>query len=416
MDSFNLLQKLKSLECPDSTPFMTDGIVYEKAQGSIVYSVENKSYIDLSAGFGTLPLGHNHSTFKSTLMATVTDNLVTQALGDIYPSRSKIEFLDTLLHYVPKSFNRGALSVSGAQAIEFAMKTAMLFTSRKDFVVFDSAYHGLDFGSLALTRGEYFRKPFEKWLNESSVQVCPYNQNTQTLSEVLRTGKIAAVICEPIQGRGGVRAGEKKWLAEVYELAHQNNTLVIYDEVFSGVARTGLNVLADESPCDILCMGKAIGGGMPLSACLAPENIMAAWPESPGEAIHTGTFFGHALSCAVGKVTLEAVIELNLRERAQKLGIQARDYLGRKLSHHGLVKEIRGRGLMMAVEGNIDYFGVQLMDLLRTVGVIAIPSGSKGRSLSLTPALNIPESELFEALDKIVSMISQLDPQNEIIH
>lgn len=405
IDSQSLLKKLKQLECPDSTPHMDNPLVYHKALGSRVFSVENHSFIDLCSGFGTLPLGHNHEVYKSELRKIIEDNHVTQALGDVYASSSKIEFLETLLEFVPKKFNRAALSVSGGQAVEFAMKTAMLFTSKKDFVVFESGYHGLDLGALALTRGEYFRKPFENWLNASRVHVCSYNGNCEQLENILRSGQIAGIVCEPIQGRGGVRAADTKWLAEVYSLSQKYHSLLIFDEVFSGVARTGLNVLAEESSCDILCMGKAIGGGMPLSACLASESIMNAWPESPGEAIHTGTFFGHALSCAVGNATLKKVIELNLKDRAERLGTEARAYLSDSFASKSEIKDVRGRGLMIAVEGKADFFGVKLMDELRAKGVIAIPSGKMGRSLSITPALNIPESELFSALEIIVSLV-----------
>ncbi len=404
MDSSRYLENLKAIECRDSTPWFEPALVYGSAVGSKVYSVEGASYIDLCAGFGTLPLGHNHPAFKKTLQSVLDQNLVTQALGDLYPSKSKVDFMETLIAFLPSKFTTAALSLSGAQAIEFAMKTAMYSTSRDEFVVFDSGYHGLDLGSLSLTRGDFFRKPFESWLNSSKVKVFPYGVMSHELSQCLKSKTVAAVVCEPIQGRGGMREGSADWLRELYHETKQSGSLLIFDEVFTGVGRAGETVLAAKDECDILCVGKAIGGGMPLSACVSSREIMSAWPESDGEARHTGTFFGHGLSTAVGEATLKTVIQENLIHRSANLGSEIIDYLKVHLGQKSSVKEIRGRGLMLAIEGTEPFYGVKLMNQLRKVGVIAIPCGSQGRSLALTPALNIPKVELYEALDKIISL------------
>ena len=403
MDSNQYLAKLKAMECRDATPWFEPALVYSAAVGSKVWSVEGTLYIDLCAGFGTLPLGHNHPVFKQTLQNVLDQNLVTQALGDLYPAKSKVDFMAALIEFLPVKFTTAALALSGAQAIEFAMKTAMYYTLRDEFVVFDSGYHGLDLGSLSLTRGDFFRKPFEGWLNPSKVKVFPYGAMGSELADHLKSKKVAAVVCEPIQGRGGVREGDAQWLQALFQETKQNDSLLIFDEVFTGIGRTGETVLAAKNECDILCVGKAIGGGMPLSACVSTQDIMSAWPESQGEARHTGTFFGHGLSTAIGEATLKAVIQQDLVRRSAELGRELKDYLTDHLGQKSTVKEVRGRGLMLAIEGKDDFYGVKLMNQLRQVGVIAIPCGSQGRSLALTPALNIPKEDLYEAIDKIIT-------------
>jgi 4-aminobutyrate aminotransferase/(S)-3-amino-2-methylpropionate transaminase len=405
MDSSTYLKKLKTMECPDSTPWFDPPLVYEKALGSKVWSVEGTPYIDLCAGFGTLPLGHNHPAFKQVLKEVLEQNLVTQALGDLYPAKSKIDFIETLINFLPPRFSTAALSLSGAQAIEFAMKTAMFYTSREDFIVFDSGYHGLDFGSLSLTTGEFFRKPFEGWLNASKVKVFPYGQMSPELSSALKSKKVAAVVCEPIQGRGGMREGSASWLKELYQETKENGTLLIFDEVFTGMGRAGEPVLAAKHECDILCVGKAIGGGMPLSACVSSKEIMSSWPESLGEAKHTGTFFGHGLATAVGYRTLQTLRDEDLVTRSRDLGIEIKTYLESKLLSKPSVNQVLGKGLMLAIEGKEAMFGVGLMNQLRRSGVIAIPCGKNGRSLALTPSLNIPKDELYEAVNRIINLV-----------
>ena len=403
MNSKEYIELLKKMECPDSTP-STSRVVYDRAEGSMVYSVDQKPYIDLCAGFGTLPLGHNHPSVKYELQKVIQDNQVIQALGDVYPSKSKITFMETLLRFVPPKFKKAALSLTGAQAVEFAMKTALYATGRSEFIVFDRGYHGLELGALSLTQGAVFREAFETWLNTTKVHVFPYGEVSEELKTCLSSGKVAAVVCEPIQGRGGMREGSENWLKELYQATQSTGSLLVFDEIFTGAGRTGIHFRASHYECDILCVGKAIGGGMPISACVTTEKIMNVWPQSRGEAIHTGTFYGHALSCAIGKATIDEITSGQLVSRAKDLGAEAKAYLVRGLKTKSKVKEVRGVGLMIAIEGQ-EGFGVELMNHLIDHGVIAIPCGPKGSSLAITPALNIKETDFFTALDKVIQTI-----------
>ena len=235
----------------------------------------------------------------------------------------------------------------------------------------------------------------------------PYGASKEEITKgisKLKTAGLAAIIAEPIQGRAGVNSPPRGWLTMLSEIAHEHFGLLILDEVFTGFGRIGTLSSAAEANADISCFGKAIGGGFPISACFAKERIMNAWPESPGEAIHTGTFFGHPFSAAVGRRTILAIKEQELANRSKILGKEIKIWLSEALKESALVKDIRGEGLFLGIEYTVPGFAAVLMDKLRERGVIALPSGATGAVLSITPALNIPEDILFDALAHIVDL------------
>ena len=270
------------------------------------------------------------------------------------------------------------------------------------FIVFDDAYHGLDLGILPLTAREDFRAPFQNWLIDGHVVRLPYGATKEEIEDAAKQLShcgLAAVVAEPIQGRAGVKLPPAGWLSMLAEVTHAHKGLLILDEVFTGFGRIGKISTADTVDADISCFGKAIGGGFPISACFAKKEIMNAWPESTGEALHTGTFFGHSFSAAVGRRTLEEISRQNLSRRATHLGEKASAWLCDLIGHNPLVKDIRGQGLMIGVEFAKPGLAAKLMDDLRPRGVIILPSGSKGETLSMTPALNIPEDVLRKSFE-----------------
>ena len=185
----NLMDRLKSAECRDSTyrP-KTDPVVFAKAKGSLVWDVEGREYIDLCAGFGALPLGH-----ASEALCAVTEAfqeakpMIEHAMGDVYPSEEKILFLETLKSMLPSSYTLGAVALSGGQAVEIALKTAMLSTGHSGFIVFSDAYHGLDLGVLPLTAREDFRAPFKNWLAEDHVIRLPYGASIELVESAVKS-------------------------------------------------------------------------------------------------------------------------------------------------------------------------------------------------------------------------------------
>ena len=409
-NNVEMLRRLKAVECRDSTYWPKENpTVFQKAKGSLVWDVEGREYIDLCAGFGALPLGHASDALRDVTAEFASERpMVEHAMGDVYPSEEKILFLETLKSMLPSSYALGALALSGGQAVEIALKTAMLATKRSGFIVFDGAYHGLDLGVLALTSREDFRAPFASWLAESNVIRLPFGASKDQLKAAIGKLKpfgLAAIIVEPIQGRAGVNLPPPGWLESLATIAHENHGLLILDEIFTGFGRIGKISTASVVDADISCFGKAIGGGFPISACFAKRDVMSAWPESPGEALHTGTFFGHPFSAAVGRRTLLQIQSQGLSERAQTLGNKAKQRLSDALRGHPMVIDIRGEGLFLGIEFSKAGFAAKIMDDIRPKGVIVLPSGNTGSVLSITPALNISDELFGEALNRIIGCI-----------
>lgn len=404
------LSRLSSLECHDSTYRPASyPLVFSRARGSQIWDVEGKEFIDLCAGFGALALGHASDALRDVAKQFSEENPpIEHGMGDVYPSDEKVLFLETMRAMLPSAYAIGALALGGGQAVEIAMKTAILSTGKTGFIVFEEGYHGLDLGVLPLTARVDFRAPFKEWLAEERVVRLAYGCSIEHLEhaiERLAPYGLAAIVVEPIQGRAGIKLPPQGWLSMLSQAAHAEDGLLIFDEIFTGFCRLGQITAAQTIDADILCFGKAIGGGFPVSACFAKKDVMDAWPKSTGEAIHTGTFFGHPFSLAVGRRTLGEMTRLNLCHRARELGERAKCRLIEKIGSNPKVKDIRGQGLMIGIEFHDVGFAAQLMDQLRQVGIIALPSGRDGRVLSLSPALNIPEDILFEAIDRLTQCL-----------
>ncbi len=416
MSSLNdsLLKRLKAVECRDSTYAAKEpSLVMATGKGSLVFDADGNEFIDLCAGFGALALGHHpeaHLEIYRTRLGSGPAP-VNHAMGDVYPSVAKVELIEALAVMLPKELSRIALALTGAQAVELAVKTAILATKRSGFIVFQGGYHGLDLGILPLTTRADFRTPFENYASLDVVEILPFQASPAELSAAADrlTGRglgLAGILVEPVQGRAGVRPAGTPWLKALRAFADERNALLIYDEVFSGLGRTGKVTQSTEVPADLVCLGKALGGGFPLSACAGTRAAMDAWPESSGEALHTGTFFGHPFSCEIAKATLAELARESLAARALELGEQALSWLQTALSKHPIVKEVRGEGLMLGIEFHESGAGARLMDQLRGRGVIALCAGEKGEVLSITPALNISWELLLQALAKIVHCVS----------
>jgi len=404
------LNRLRAVECHDSTYAPNSNpLIFSRARGSLIWDVEGREYIDLCAGFGALPLGHaSQPLLDVTSSFSSAQPPIEHGMGDVYPSEEKILFLETLRSMLPKAYSKGALALGGGQAVEIALKTAMLATKKSGFIVFEEGYHGLDLGVLPLTAREDFKMPFKNWFSDGRVVRLPYGCSQEELEKgVKNLGHcgLAAVVAEPIQGRAGVRLPPKGWLETVATFAHANSALLVLDEIFTGFGRIGCVTAAEFMDADILCFGKAIGGGFPVSACFAKEYVMDAWPKSQGEAIHTGTFFGHPFTAAVGRRTLEQILKLKLAGRAVELGEQVMNWLRTHIGDHPNVNDIRGQGLMIGIEFNEPGFAAKLMDRLRGEGVIVLPSGATGSVLSITPALNIHKELIEEGLIRLAKCL-----------
>ena len=243
------------------------------------------------------------------------------------------------------------------------VKTAIMHTKKPGVLSLKQGYHGLDLGAMALTGMGKFRTPFTGFDTHPSVKYIDSGTDISGIKKIIYESRnsgveIGQILVEPILGRFGSKKHKDGWLKELYSFTKENDLLLIFDEVFTGLGRTGKTFRAFEDSCDILCMGKAIGGGMPVSAVACSAEIMNSWPESNGEAIHTGTFFGHPLSCLVGQKTLEIFREESLVNRSKELGEFALEKLKKELESLSHLKEVRGEGLMIAIEFTEPLMGV----------------------------------------------------------
>ncbi|NOY91122.1 MAG: aspartate aminotransferase family protein [Deltaproteobacteria bacterium] len=371
-----------------------DPIVWTEARGANVIDADGNRYVDLTSGFGVASVGHAHPRVVGAICAQAARLL--HALGDLHPSTLKIELLSRLCALAPIADARAVLSLSGSDAVETALKTATLATGKPGVLAFEGAYHGLSHGPLAACGyAESFRAPFAAQLNPHVV-FAPWPAHDASLRAALADvagrldADVGAILVEPIQGRGGVRMPPAGFLAGLADLAHEHGGLLIVDEIFTGFGRCGAMFLSAEAGVepDLLCLGKSLGGGLPVSACVGRAEVMAAWGDPVGEAIHTGTFFGHPLGCAAALATLDVIEDEALAARTLELG----EGWSRGLAALDGVRVVRGRGLMLGLELEADVLVVVRKLLER--GYLTLPAGAGADVLQLVPPLNISRALL----------------------
>jgi 4-aminobutyrate aminotransferase/(S)-3-amino-2-methylpropionate transaminase len=297
------------------------------------------------------------------------------------------------------------LTQSGSDAVTAAIKTARLATGKPGLVAFEGAYHGLGYGPLAAcgVRPSY-RLAFADQLN-THVTFAPYPRAERDLDralgaveQALRGGDIGAVLVEPVLGRGGCIVPPPAFLPALSEAAHRHGALVIADEIWTGLGRTGSMVrsTAAGAPADILCFGKGLGGGLPISACVAAEDVMMAWAGET-EVVHTSTHAGSPLACAAAIATLDTLRFKKLPVRAREVGERARAAFRDALAGLPSVVEVRGEGLMIGIELDSGARGLAAMRGMLSKGYVVITGGMRSETLTLTPPLTIPEERLVEA-------------------
>lgn len=372
-----------------------------------VEDVDGNIFVDLTAGFGAAAVGHAHPRVVEAVRAQ-TERLL-HALGDVHPSDVKVALLSRLAGLAPFPDARVILGLSGADAIEAALKTAKLSTRRSGVLAFVGGYHGLSYGALAeCGYSDAFRAPFAGQLGEH-VTFAPYPQAGEAgshhdalaaVAAAWDTAKepIGAVLFEPAQGRGGVVFPPRGFLTGLADLTRERDALLISDEIFTGLGRCGttwLSVSEGVVP-DLLVTGKALGGGLPVSACLGRSEVMRAWGAPGGEALHTSTFLGHPLTCVAALAALEVMDNEQLADRAVRIGEPFRDKLRAKLAAHRCVRDVRGVGLMLGIELDGGARALRLVRRLLERGYLVLPAGHDARVLSLTPPLAI-EAEVLDA-------------------
>ncbi|MAJ58722.1 MAG: hypothetical protein CBC48_01420 [bacterium TMED88] len=373
-------------------------IFWERAAGANVWDVDGNRYIDFTGAFGVASVGHAHPHVV-TAIASQAENLL-HGMGDVHPPRVKVELLEALASRYPGAVRaKGLLGCSGADAVETALKTALIATGRPGIVAFEGGYHGLSMGALDTTARADFRQPFTERLAHAT-GFAPFGD----LQGVLRTAEeleacgqaVGAVIVEPIQGRGGERVPPKGFLRGLREACDRAGWLLIADEIYTGCGRTGRFFACEHESVvpDLLCLGKGLSAGMPISACMGRAEVMDCWPASQGEALHTQTFLGHPASCAAALAALQTIDREGLVERAERCGLALLERLQKACRSLSGVAEVRGLGMMIGIECTTPKLAQRVTRRALERGVIVLPSGPGGRVVSLTPPLCIGPEQL----------------------
>ena len=368
-----------------------DPLVWEEALGSNVRDVDGNVLVDLVGGFGVALVGHRDPSVVAA--ARAQQERLLHAMGDSMPDITRIRLLEALARIAPGDLSVSILGLSGADAVDAAVKTAVLATGKTGVLAFEGAYHGLSLGTVALQGYKRaFVEPFAA-IAHPHVHRLPYGAGAKAVSASLIRNQVGLILVEPILGRGGIRPAQRGWLKMLADAAHSHGALLAFDEIQSGLGRSGEPFASMHHGVvpDLMCVGKALGGGFPLSACIGTPRAMAAWGASGGEAIHTQTFLGHPVGCAAALAVLEQ-LEGDLCDRVRERGA-ALEAAFRGRNH-------RGRGLIRAVEIDGDALATSRELLQR--GFIVLPAGP--RSLGFTPPVTLSDPQiatLADALDAV---------------
>jgi 4-aminobutyrate aminotransferase-like enzyme len=389
-------------EAPGVTYIADDyPIAWASAHGAIVTDADGNRYIDLTGAFSVAALGHTNDAVTAAI-AMQAQRLV-HGMGDVHPTDVKARLLERLAAIAPGDCSKTYFGSNGADAIEFALKTALLATGRPRVLSYEGAYHGLSLGALPVGGIARFREPFAPLVDDRATFISfpGANDGLADALDAARTvlaadAQIGAVVLEPIQGRGGVIVPPDGFLRGIRALCDEFRCVMILDEIYTGYGRTGTMFACERENVvpDILCIGKAIAGGVPFSAAVGRPAVIDAWPRSEGEALHTATFLGNPLACAAALAVLDEFERLNIVAAVARRDPWLRERLA-PLQRHATVTDVRGIGMLWAIEFADAAIANRVVRAGLQRGLILLQSGVDGTSITLAPPLNI-EDDLLE--------------------
>lgn len=443
--ALDLLRQYESRNVTYIDPDGTWPVVWKKARGVHVWDERGRKYLDLTAAFGVASAGHaNPRVVKNGQRQMQT---LLHAMGDVHPHALKAQLARKLSRI---TFERWTASSgagltkqltgktvfcnSGFEAVEAALKTALLATGKPGVIAFEKGYHGLGYGALNATHRAYFRIPFSSQIGRFGHFV-PFpeyqfdlKQTETAIRRILRKHRIGAILLEPVQGRGGINIPPPEFLPGMRAICDEHGLLLVVDEVYTGFGRTGRWFACEHTQTipDLICLGKALTGGFPLSACVGRADIMdRAWPPSNGEALHTSTFLGHPVGCAMALAQIAEIAEHNLVERSARLGSELLKLLQNLEPAFPSHLEARGLGLMAGLEIRMPN-GLPatsltmkiIKDLLRH-GYLMLPEGEHGNIISFTPPLTISLAQLrscVQCLGRLLAVQTRIPKPQIRIH
>lgn len=381
-------------------------VFWDSADGATVTDVDGNRYLDATAAFGVANAGHSNPRVAGAV-ARQARRLV-HGMGDVHPSEIRVQLLERLTRILPSGLETVFLATTGSDAVEAALKSAMLHTGKSRFAAYHGAYHGLSFGALAVGGIERFREPFAGALGAAPMLLDYPSEGTTSVRAAVDAVRrafserddLAAVVIEPIQGRGGVIVPPPGYLQALRLLCDERRIVMIVDEIFTGFGRTGAWFAVERESVvpDILCIGKAMGSGLPISAAAGRAEIMSAWPESSGEALHTSTYLGNPLACAATIATIDELERLDLPAKASRAGLA----LGPRLQHlrsHPSVVDVRGTGMLHGIAFRDAAIAAAIVRSALRKGLILLQSGPAGDVITISPPLVITQRQLERVLE-----------------
>ncbi|HEX8297495.1 MAG TPA: aspartate aminotransferase family protein [Chthoniobacteraceae bacterium] len=429
--SLGLAAKLRRNESRNVTYLAEDfPIFWDRAKGTNVWDADGNRFLDLTSAFGVAGLGHNAEPIRAALVAQSAKLL--HGMGDVHPTELKAELCARLSALTFERWGAGSgkvvLGNSGSDAVEIALKTSLLHSGKPGVIAFRGSYHGLGMGALATTGLPFFRDPFRSQLKEFTAFLpfphcsqCPYGirerfrlegrdfpncsttcleQLHDELEQTIQQREIGCILVEPVQGRGGCVVPPRDFLPMLRTICDTHKILLIADEIYTGFNRTGALFACEHFGIvpDLICLGKALTGGLPVSACVGRADVMDAWPLSEGEALHTSTFLGNPLGCAMALASLEEHAKPETAARVRERGRQFHGALRKLQSPH--LGQLRGLGLMLGLElvqldgSAFGALGVAIMKRALQDGLILLPESPSANVLSFCPPFEISDNEI----------------------
>lgn len=378
-----------------TTPLLLE---FVKAKGICMFDVDGKKYMDLIAGIGVSNVGHCHPAVVEAVKKQAETYMHLMVYGEFVQS-PQVNFAAALASILPENLSCTYFVNSGSEAIEGAMKLAKRYTCRTELIACKNSYHGSTQGALSLMGNEEFKQAYRPLLPD--IKFIEFNQ-LSGLAEI--TTKTAAVFIETIQGEAGIRIPDENYIKALREKCTQTGTLLIFDEIQCGFGRTGkmfgfehFNIIPD-----VLLLAKGIGGGMPIGAFISSSQIMAVFSDNPILG-HITTFGGHPVSCAAGLATLQAIVDEDLIK-----DVEIKGELFKSLLKHKAIKEVRGKGLMLAAEFDSYETNKAIIDGCITDGIITDWFLHCSNSMRIAPPLIITEDEIREACEVILKNVNQV--------
>ncbi len=361
-------------------------IIIEKGFGSKVFDSEGREYIDCIGGYGVALTGHSNPRVIHAIQKQL--NKIITVHGSLY-NKTREEFLENLIKISPKKLSNAYLSNSGSESVEAAIKFARKFSKKTGIISMSGAYHGKTLGALSVTYNSKYRLPFQPLLKD--IAFARFN-NIESLQSLINSNT-GTIILEPIQGENGIYVPSNEFLQQVRKICDEFGILLIFDEIQSGLGRTGKMWAAQHwnTIPDIMCIAKGIAGGLPMGATLVRPDIISCMRK--GE--HSSTFGGNPLSCAAGNAVIESIIEDKLLDNVKITGEKLRLGLENLKKNHNVIREIRGKGLMIGIEMKFDIKQVILDGINH--GLLLLYSGRN--IIRLLPPLVLKEENVTMILN-----------------